>query len=1184
MAQNSHSLSPNGHSELSAEEFQKKLLDWFEDRGILSELRSHLRHQMVAALKDTKLGTQTMGNFRQAGSPKLQAINLLVAEFLLQQEYHYTLSVFTSEVPLLRNLPEFTAPLQSSVKGLSTSFGNKGYPRFQQRDVHDILEAVGLSPNSEEGAVAYRLYENSREEPLLNCIIRCLPEVVHSKMKKKLSEKSVTDFSNKGNGTSVGIQNSKSEQSLLLAQYKLFTSDMKSILLQSSLNSELLEQLHEQLKRLLEKEILQVREEEAAKFQEELLHREHRIQMELVRHEEEIHQKLSEAEEHLAGQRRNIDENLDLKQKHLANLATQLHQQQADVSQRLREVESELLKQRERELEEMKEEDSTMASKKSSEIKLLEEELNRLRIELETQDLIKNELEDNRQKLMEASQALLESQAEVIFLRNLQRQCAQLHMKQDHGNLSRENSETVEQCTEAVPLAAVEKTDEYQQTNAVEYTHKGLQTQQSEATKMVERERLSKEIDQRAMYEDVIRHLHQENSDLRERIEQQSVRIQELTVHAAQLANQLENVQAGMDCAAFQLHHLPPPAFHASQSASTSAAPVVISRQQDQFPPPPPMLPKFGEHASTSFNSKQLGAGEELGLSSETHPSMVNQPRPSPPQRESRRKPPRRLMVHNSTSSDESSPTDEILREARRRLRKLEEESEDVDRRYHEFRLRHSDSLAAATASLLFHPVLSSPIPSHQTTVFNQQPLSTPTRGTPSLFTYRPDLNRGRTLYPVCTRYDSAAVVNRTEIQAARIAAFPSFSFSQTREPTVRYSLNSHVPYIGTESFASQTLLQSRLSEISNVNRFSRASSDIFVPPLSSHQPLRETLFPSSVTTNGQQVHHSTNNTFSKSSATDKIRAQCTDSSSRLGTQQQQLSCSSSQLLSSAGILTVPSVQSAQLTNVYDTPRVSSVIKDTQQTAPSQISVLQNESQLPATDQGQPLRGIETTNVEIPLNQENRVSSYGLTLNTVDSAFTLSQTFIPEIPRVVTNAPLNESLVSLERNSEKYYSALEVVEETDSPDPHFENKIPEQECDSSRVDEGSSRKENKISPADNSDATVKEMVKELVCHGKEPPGEGDTICNSPVKNNKRRIKSPIVDTNTEALLNTFIPVRDSDQVLVSSFTPSEKFSDGNLGLAVASAPLQKVSFSSSDTSSDLPISVGKESTKGDDSW
>lgn len=50
-----------------------------------------------------------------------------------------------------------------------------------------------------------------------------------------------------------------------------------------------------------------------------------------------------------------------------------------------------------------------------------------------------------------------------------------------------------------------------------------------------------------------------------------------------------------------------------------------------------------------------------------------------------------------SCSSDES-PTEEVLREARNRLRKLEEESEAVDRRYRDFRARQVDCLNSSTA------------------------------------------------------------------------------------------------------------------------------------------------------------------------------------------------------------------------------------------------------------------------------------------------------------------------------------------------------------------------------------------------------------------------------------------------------------------------------------------------------
>ena len=50
--------------------------------------------------------------------------------------------------------------------------------------------------------------------------------------------------------------------------------------------------------------------------------------------------------------------------------------------------------------------------------------------------------------------------------------------------------------------------------------------------------------------------------------------------------------------------------------------------------------------------------------------------------------------------SSDDSPTEEVLREARNRLKRLEEESEAVDRSYQDFRTRQADNLASATPRL----------------------------------------------------------------------------------------------------------------------------------------------------------------------------------------------------------------------------------------------------------------------------------------------------------------------------------------------------------------------------------------------------------------------------------------------------------------------------------------------------
>lgn len=50
-----------------------------------------------------------------------------------------------------------------------------------------------------------------------------------------------------------------------------------------------------------------------------------------------------------------------------------------------------------------------------------------------------------------------------------------------------------------------------------------------------------------------------------------------------------------------------------------------------------------------------------------------------------------RRYSNNTSSSDDPSPTEEVLEEARQRLRNLELESEEIDRNFREYRQRHPD-------------------------------------------------------------------------------------------------------------------------------------------------------------------------------------------------------------------------------------------------------------------------------------------------------------------------------------------------------------------------------------------------------------------------------------------------------------------------------------------------------------
>lgn len=69
----------------------------FENRGLLSDLRAYMRQLMVKALEESKKNGKTRQR-KASSSPKLQAINLLVVDYLFHEDYLYTVSVFASEV------------------------------------------------------------------------------------------------------------------------------------------------------------------------------------------------------------------------------------------------------------------------------------------------------------------------------------------------------------------------------------------------------------------------------------------------------------------------------------------------------------------------------------------------------------------------------------------------------------------------------------------------------------------------------------------------------------------------------------------------------------------------------------------------------------------------------------------------------------------------------------------------------------------------------------------------------------------------------------------------------------------------------------------------------------------------------------------------------------------------------
>ncbi|XP_050430973.1 uncharacterized protein LOC126839621 [Adelges cooleyi] len=123
---------------------KNKLYAWFEEKGLINNLRAHIREQMITSLLDLNSWNTIKQNIT---SPKIQAFHLLIAEFLIYQENVFTLPVFMAEVPLLGNLKNFSTYVNRV--GVSSSNSSLPKPRFQLSEVQDILEALGVHPSSD---------------------------------------------------------------------------------------------------------------------------------------------------------------------------------------------------------------------------------------------------------------------------------------------------------------------------------------------------------------------------------------------------------------------------------------------------------------------------------------------------------------------------------------------------------------------------------------------------------------------------------------------------------------------------------------------------------------------------------------------------------------------------------------------------------------------------------------------------------------------------------------------------------------------------------------------------------------------------------------------------------------------------------------------------------------------------
>ncbi|XP_051169345.1 uncharacterized protein LOC127286797 [Leptopilina boulardi] len=161
-------------------DYYSTVYSWFDKCGIISNIRTHLRQNLVNALKNKDLSLKSDSS--RPKSAKQYVHDLLIAEYLFDRNYACSLSVFASEAPLLVNF----------ARQVSTTSGeNENKQRLQTDYISHTLDTLGIKSDESEGLSIISKYFES-EEPLLLCILNSLRQfslINKNETKKEEKEK-----------------------------------------------------------------------------------------------------------------------------------------------------------------------------------------------------------------------------------------------------------------------------------------------------------------------------------------------------------------------------------------------------------------------------------------------------------------------------------------------------------------------------------------------------------------------------------------------------------------------------------------------------------------------------------------------------------------------------------------------------------------------------------------------------------------------------------------------------------------------------------------------------------------------------------------------------------------------------------------------------------------------------------
>lgn len=423
--------------------------------------------------------------------------------------------------------------------------------------------------------------------------------------------------------------------------------EIRLVLLRAQLTSRQLQQVEELLCRLQADNAHKVRQEENEKHNKLNHIREQELLAEALVREEKFRAQIQEAEEDIRS-----------KQIHLEQVTLQLRQQHDEVLNRLNRVQVH-----------------------ADEVKRQENDLVKREKDLEKKQGVLEEehrtLAGLRAELQEAAHSLRKEHSDtktILELKSLQDRCLhlELELKEAKNQLIVTSVNKTEMGVQVSDILCSRIPDSHigppPEGNIDQ--HESHHSSGSSSCSSVDQTK-GKRNNQISLLKRVLSRVQLENSELKAIAAQQRKRIDELTTRATQLANHIAEQ---------------------AELSSHQAPQTVLGPAVTQLPQHPPPVPPRDCHVETQLGFREPGQN----FSSHAAPSPRNQGR------DWRRRPLKRVIKHASFStsfSSDESPTEEVLKEARNRLRRLEEESEAVDRSYRDFQARQ-----ASSASMLFVP------------------------------------------------------------------------------------------------------------------------------------------------------------------------------------------------------------------------------------------------------------------------------------------------------------------------------------------------------------------------------------------------------------------------------------------------------------------------------------------------